>query len=78
MKAIPLTVHGDAAVYTTDEDSLTCVQWSPLQSDLCTWDSVFLITCFAKTAEAKELLDGVDTWKTLWYHIRHSLTALVE
>ena len=77
-KAVPFVVHGDSGIYTTHEDSLTCVQWSPLQANLATWFSVFLITCFAKSAEAKEQDDGVDTWKVLWSYVRWSLTALCE
>eukprot|EP00969_Alexandrium_andersonii_P197875 8741215-Alexandrium_andersonii.AAC.1 len=68
-RAVPIVVHGDGAVYNRDFDSVTTVQWSPLLVQTGVWESVYLVTAFAKDSRAVQKLDGCDTWNTIWLHI---------
>lgn len=76
-RALPVMLHGDGAEFTKTHESLTSVSWSFIASTGGTWDKVFLITTFPKTAVAsKKFGNGVDTWTVLWDHVASAFADL--
>ena len=70
---VPIVIHGDGAVYTTRQASIVSLQFKPLLAvGKSSWDSVFMMTAFAKEAARKE------TWPALWLPIVRSFKALYD
>ena len=70
---VPLVIHGDGAVYTTKQASIVSLQFKPLLAlGKASWDSVFMMTAFAKEAATP------DTFRELWLPIVRSFKALYE
>ena len=80
-KAVPLVVHGYGAQYTTHGDSIKCLQWSVLGSELSvsgpSWNHVFLITAVVGRAAAKQQEQGADTWDVIYTHVVASFRTLM-
>ena len=70
---LPLVIHGDGAVYTTRQASILSLQFKPLLAlGKASWDSVFMMTAFAKEAATPQ------TYRALWRPIVRSFKALYE
>ena len=76
-RAIPITVWGDSARYTSRDKSIHALVWTIMLTELAWgWKAIFPILFWPKVACAKHRVHGVDTMEELWKHARHSLNAL--
>ena len=70
---VPLTIHGDGAVYTSRQASIMSLQFKPLLAlGKSSWDSVFMMTAFVKQAAVP------GTFHALWLPIVRSFKAAYD
>ena len=77
-RAVPLLMHGDAAKFTSNGNSLLSVQMSSLLTVTWSMATMFLCMCFPKACRSYGSVHGPDgdTWKTLWKYVAHAIKSL--
>ena len=58
---VPLCIHGDAGVFTQNNDSLVVVSWSSILHRANTWDCKYLSFAIPKASLCHSNTEGVDT-----------------